>query len=379
VAGLLIVGGNAGKASTVSTTPVAGIGIERLGNSYASGSSYGRYSYVAVGIADAAEAGALDTTSLVYTSGTSVPQSWTAGVPYGLALANGWLLKDAGGDPVMNLQYGRNVGDFGNRAYQEAFIGWTLAFLRENHNEGIEIDDVVCDAAQLTHAYPAKYPNRRAWEEAQVSFVAAVGDALRAHGYYVLANATCFVRGDLGSNDGSLTASFWRRLAPHVSGLMSEYWLQLPTDPTTVRRQGTDDWMYHWSTWQRLVEVAQEGGADFFALMYGSATSTSVMRYGKAAFLLDWDGRGGAFIYTPDHGTTDPWNPEWTMDIGSPSGPKQQIGVGWRRDFSAGVALVNPDRSTPQQFRLGGTYYQADGAAVSSVTLGPGQGLILQR
>src|SRR5919201_47995 len=71
--------GSAGGAGT-ATTRVAGIAAERLGTSYPNGSGYGRYSYVAVGIADAEAAGALDTTSLVYTSGTSVPTTWTTGV-----------------------------------------------------------------------------------------------------------------------------------------------------------------------------------------------------------------------------------------------------------------------------------------------------------
>jgi hypothetical protein len=379
VIALLVFGTTAVGAGTGAPTRVAGIGAERLGNSYLSGSGYARYSYVTVGIADAAAAGALETTSLVYTSGTSVPTTWNSGVAYDQALANDWLLKDAGGRYVKNASYGRYVGDFGNRAYQQAFIAWALGFLAQNGNEGIVIDDVVCDAPGLTgDVYPVRYPNQKAWENAQIAFVSKIGDELKAHGYYVMVNANCFIRGNAGSDDGSLTAAFWRRLAPHVSGLSSEYWLQLATDPTRVRVEGTE-WTDCWSGWQNLINVAQSGGADFFAEMYGTGTSLSIMRYGKASFLLDWNGKGGAFLYQPDDGTSDPWNPEWTMDIGVPTGAKYRVGAGWRRDYTAGTVLLNANRASSQHFALGTTYFAADGTAVRSVTLEPGEGQVLQR
>ena len=368
-----------GGAGSPASGPVPGIGVFRYGDSYPHGSGYDRYAYVGVGPGDAASAGALNTTSLVYTSGTSVPTSWTAGVSYGQALANGWLLKDAGGKYVMNASYGRYVGDFGSPAYQQAFVSWALTFLAQNHDRGIEIDDTVCDAQGLTGGvYPAKYPNQKSWEDAQVSFVSTVGDALKARGYYVMVNATCFVRGNVGSNDGTLTAAFWRRLAPHVSGLCSEYWQQLPTDPSVLRLQGGDDWTHEWEGWQSLIDVAQNAGADFFTDMYGTSTSTGIMRYGKASFLLDWNGKGGAFRYLADDGNSDPWNAEWTMNVGLPVGPRYQVGVGWRRDFTAGTAILNPNQKASQQFSLGGTYFRADGTAVTSVTLAPGQALVLQ-
>jgi hypothetical protein len=376
---LLGFGSAAGGAATAAASPIAGIGVWRLGNSYPTASGYDRYAYVEVGVANAAAAGALNTTSLVYASGTSIPQNYTDGVSYSQALANNWLLKDSSGNYVENVSYGRYIGDFGDPGYQQAFAQWALTFLAQNHNEGLKIDDTICDAPALTGGvYPAKYPTQQAWENAQVSFISTVGDILKAHGYYVMVNATCKIRGNAASNDGSLTAAFWQRLAPHVSGLCSEYWQQLPSQPTTLRLDGNDTWMHFWSSWQSLVNVAQNAGVDFFAAMSGSSTATNIMRYGKASFLLDWDGKGGAFMYLSDGGSTDPWNPEWTTDIGTPAGAKYQVGVGWRRNYTAGTALVNPNPTTSQQFALGGTYLMADGTAVTSVTLAPGEGIVLR-
>jgi len=68
------------------------------------------------------------------------------------------------------------------------------------------------------------------------------------------------------------------------------------------------------------------------------------------------------------------------------SSPWQQ-GV-WRRDFENGIALVNPNTNGTQTVQLGGTFYHLNGsqvpsinngAAVTSVTIAAGDGVILLR
>ena len=87
--------------------------------------------------------------------------------------------------------------------------------------------------------------------------------------------------------------------------------------------------------------VAQRVGVDFFGYMYGSSSDTRAMRFGKASFMLDWDGEGGAFVY---HATEagDPWHPAWTADLGEPVGEKVVLapGVATRR-FERGRVIVN--------------------------------------
>jgi hypothetical protein len=60
----------------------------------------------------------------------------------------------------------------------------------------------------------------------------------------------------------------------------------------------------------------------------------------------------------------------------------------WRRDFANGIVLVNPSDNGWQTVQLGGTYYHLNGSqvpsinngqAVTSVTIQPGDGLILLR
>ena len=82
--------------------------------------------------------------------------------------------------------------------------------------------------------------------------------------------------------------------------------------------------------------------------MHGNATETGKMMYGKASFLLAWNGKGGGFFWQSNSTSIDPWNPAWTTDIGTPTAARYQVGVGWRRDYSGGTVLVNPSPPAPK-------------------------------
>ena len=332
---------NASRAPRPQPRPLAGTGIIRWGSTYPTAAGYERYAYVLVGMPDARRAARLPGTSLVYTSGTSIQRAWSTGVSYHEALGNGWLLKDAAGSYVMNVKYGAYVGDVGDPGYQRRFINNMSEFLRRTRLDGVFIDDVIGHPLALTGGvYPAKYPTGDAWESAMLSFVSNVGRILKARGFYVLVNAHKFVAGDLRSNSSENVTGFWRRLAPSVSGLMSEYWLQNPIDIGQVRAVGPR-WYELWPSWQSLVTVAQSAGADFFGLTYGSGTDPRPMRYIRGSFLLDWNGRGGAVIFSATD-RADPYHMAWVRQLGRPMGRKRERAAGvWQRQFTRGVVVVN--------------------------------------
>jgi len=227
-----------------------------------------------------------------------------------------------------------------------------------------------------TGAEAAAYPTQKAWAAAQLSFIRAVGPALRARGYYVLVSASGYVPGDPGDNSGATTASWWRELAPHVSGLMNEYYGETQDGSDRLRSAG-DSWTENWDGWQRLVRIAQSRGRDFVGLTHGPPGDKRTMAYGKASFLLDWNGHGGAFVYAPtQHG--DAWNGAWTQDLGRPLGRKRAVGSGWLRRYRRGVVLLNPSPSLAQRFALPGRYATGGGRSVKTTTLPPTTGLILR-
>ena len=346
-------------ATSVAATPPArvapGTGIIRWGSSYKSASGYNRFQYVFVVRDDARSAAGLRGKSLVYASGTSIKTTWSTGVTYSEAAANGWLLTDQNGQPITTHEGSAYIADIGNPAYQRQFVENMKGFLSRNRNQGIFIDDVIAVSHGLIseNVLPAKYPTDQAWEDAMVSFVGYVGPALKKLGYYVVVNAHKFIPGNQASNDGTLEAGFWKRLAPSVSGLMSEYWLQSPIDVAQLRQRGSR-WDQNWTGWQGLESVAQGAGVDFFGLMYGSASDVRAMRYGRGTFLLDWDGRGGAFVYNMTD-RSDPYDPSWMTDLGPALRPKfQRLPGVWQRRFERGIAIVNTTGS-PVTVRVRGT------------------------
>jgi len=186
------------------------------------------------------------------------------------------------------------------------------------------------------------------------------------------------VRATAGKKPWDLAAytTWWKILAPYVNGLQNEYYQQAPAD-FTLYNVNPSDWHGHWLDWQSLVAVAQNAGVDFYGGMRGDATETGKMMYGKASFLLEWNGKGGGFFWQSKTASVDPWNPAWTTWIGTPTAAHYQVGVGWRRNYSAGTVIVNPSPTSAQTFNLGASYTTPAGQTVSSVTLQPITAMIL--
>ena len=324
--------------------PVAtkGISAFRYGEHFSGGSRYDRYAYLVVDRENARAAAPFPGKALVYTSGADIA-NFNTGVSKARATERGWVLRDSGGSIVESDDYdGFVLGDVANVDYQREWLRNVLALLRSTRVEGVFIDDVMADLRSWTRGrvYPAKYPDQASWSAAMLSFVNAVGPALKARGYYVLVNADGYVSDNPGSNDGTTTAAWWQRLAPAVSGLLTEYWVQSPLDYGKLRAVGSD-WDQQWDGWEQLVSVAQRAGADFFGLTYGRPSDVRSMRFGRGSFLLDWNGKGGAFAFDT-HESDDPFNTAWTVDIGSPLRSKVKLADGvWRRRYTRAIVVVN--------------------------------------
>ncbi len=157
---------------------------------------------------------------------------------------------------------------------------------------------------------------------------------------------------------------------------MNESYAETAEGSNTLRSSGSS-WMQNWDGWQRLIGTAQAMGKDFVGVTYGDPGDTRRMIYGKASFLQEWNGGGSVFIFNPTD-NSDPWNSAWTTDIGRPAAAKQHIGSGWMRQYTGGIALVNPSPSASQTFQLGGSYLTSTGSTVTSATLAPTTGLILR-
>src|SRR5439155_7011945 len=108
-------------------------------------------------------------------------------------------------------------------------------------------------------------------------FVAAVGRALKARGLYVAGQTFGWDdSGGAGNNDGSYDVGWWRQLAPSLSALLCEYFEQNPNNTAQMYDNAHQAWTGNWDGFLKLVDAAQNGGADFFGLDYVSGTSNDV-------------------------------------------------------------------------------------------------------
>jgi hypothetical protein len=122
---------------------------------------------------------------------------------------------------------------------------------------------------------------------------------------------------------------------------------------------------------------------------WGSPTDYRSMRYGLASCLMN----DAYYDFTSDSAGYGGvvWFDEYDARLGTattaPPAAAWQKGV-WRRDFTNGIALVNPKGNGPQTVQLGGTFVKIKGSqdptvnsgqTVTSVTLQDRDGIILLR
>ena len=383
VLGFLLAAGSGKHVARGATGPMPGTGLIRLGSdNWGTLSNTDKYSVIIATAPNANSAGAQPGRALMYACGTntqsqSTTQSASCGVSFTDAVANNWVLKDASG----NYVYYRNstsivLLDVGSSSYQQRFVSDIDADLRSHPGiDGLMLDDIVGSLITASQ----KYPDNASYRAAVLSFIKAVGPALKAKGWHVGVNAS-ILDGAIESisgpvEDGSQWIWWARQLGPYVDAINLEHWQQRWDSTHSVRASPYGAW----DGWQRVPGAIQALGKQFYAGEFGSLSDTAKATYLKGSFMLDWNGGGGAFFYADNwSGTSDPWNPAWMVDIGQPSAAKFQVGVGWRRNYSGGTVVVNPHSADSQTFALGATYLTSSGSSVTSVTLSPTRAMILR-
>jgi hypothetical protein len=150
-----------------------------------------------------------------------------------------------------------------------------------------------------------------------------------------------------------------------------------------------------WAGWQAMMTqyttamAALTGPKLAIFNQWGNPTDYQSFRYGFASCLMN-----DAYYSFTDASkgySGVVWFDEYNANLGQPVSPPPtaawQNGV-WRRDFTNGIALVNPKGNGPQTVQLGGTFVRIQGSQdpsvnngqkVTSVTLQDRDGLILLR
>ncbi|HET6714090.1 MAG TPA: putative glycoside hydrolase [Actinomycetota bacterium] len=274
-----------------------------------------------------------------------------------------WFLRDTLGRRVEWRGYeGHWWMDVGRRGYQRRWARRVISALSQGGWDGVMADNAISVPAYYLHPGQQlrRYPTAESYADATESFLSSVGPLVQAAGFEFLPNIG-------GADLGPDQLSSW---LPFTSGVLREFWA----------RYGTGDGppFTGWD-WERMIDqmdAVQGAGKTFLAVTYGDLSNTRLMRYARASFLVGWSGADGALFYRPD-AAVDPWAPDWTTSIGDPVGPRVAVGGAWRRDYTDGVAVVNPS-TAPQDVPLGGTYFTPEGTPVSTILLPAGTGAVLR-
>jgi hypothetical protein len=288
------------------------------------------------------------------------------GVAYGYANRHHpeWFLEDTNGRRVNWAGWPHSWQmDVGSRSYQRA---WARSVARELRRHGW--DGVFADGISRTMQYPwylngrvlAKYPGADDYARATTRFLRRVGPALRRR-HLVVGNV----------NDAGLP--LWRRWVRNLSGVSKEWWTKADASRGSGMLTGAE-----WRFQMRLLSEAEARNKIFIALAYGPADDFEAMDYARASFLLFARGGRSAFSYAPPCGR-EPLSDRWREDLGAPRGDATRIGEAWRRDFTTGIAVVNPSSSATVTLPLGAPFVDPAGTVVTSVLLPPHTGLTLRR
>lgn len=281
------------------------------------------------------------------------------GVTHAEAQANpDWFLLDAAGRRIEWQPWpGCWQMDVGHPGYQQRWLENVLADLRQHGWDGVTIDNANVDFGYFPGRVPAKYSTPAAFQAATRSFLAYVGPRLIEAGFLVLPN--------IAARPLVATPELWEDWTQFTSGGVQEFFVRWNCDGCYF-----DEWGWNWT--QSLFRRMQERGRIFLA---GGPTPERPRdpRLCRASFLIGWDGRSDSAIGCGDYSS------EWAFEIGTPTGPRVQVGSAWRRDYTRGAALVNVSNRQSQRVALGAGYLLPGGSPATTVDLPPQSGLVLRR
>ncbi|MFN2471260.1 MAG: putative glycoside hydrolase [Gaiellaceae bacterium] len=291
-----------------------------------------------------------------------------AGMGYCWTLANhpDWFTVDEDGKRIeWQVWRGNWQMDVGSSGYQDQWGENVLTELKRYGWDGVTVDDANVDQTRLVgNRKMREYPTQASYAAATRSFLARVGPRLTGAGYLVIPN----IQADPVAADAEL----WADWIQFTSGGTREYWMKWGSGRDGQYGDGG------WTDLQEVFQTVQRAGKIFLTTTTAPGDDNRSMRWGRASFLVGWNGGRSAFIFDPN-AAVDPWSAEWTIDIGLPAAPRVKVGESvWRRNYTGGAAVVNISEKSSQTIELGGSYLTPEGAPVTSVTLQPMAGIVLR-
>ncbi len=288
-----------------------------------------------------------------------------------------WYARGAGGAKVRSRGFGNYLMNIGNPGWRQSAGQECAASLAKSGYDGCYLD--MLGTAPLGSGYVNAVPINTA-----TGAVWTPGDYLAATGAIAAEvkaqNPEVVVAGNgLGSGaryyneaGGSSMSLLMSLDAAH-----SETWLRSPHQSLTKFRSER--------AWLRDVSMIADAGARGRVVLattktWTSGTSSQIdawHRYTVASFLLGTNGQ--SFLnFLPSKTMADITSDSAydRVDVGTPQGPFAKTGGVYQREFTKGLALVNPTTTTVT-VPLSQPMTTLDGKTVSSLTMAPNTGEVL--
>lgn len=253
-----------------------------------------------------------------------------------------WFLKNKSGNRFTFSAYSFLWAmDISKSSYQNRWASNVLADLRAGPWDGVFMDDT--NPTIKYHYEPDEVQSSmdtdREYQQATESALANIAPKIRDEGFLVVPNF-----GAWGEYSDEINA--W---LPYVDGGMDEMFLKWGNSAGEGYA-----WSGRWKDQLDNLKLTQKLGKDYIAITHSDNNDAKAARYGFATTLLGSKGRASFSLH--HEYSSENWFNFYSTPIGSPVGgaTKDSNGV-WRRDFSDGLVLVNPNDSA-REVSFGGTY-----------------------
>jgi hypothetical protein len=308
------------------------------------------------------------------------PNGWVYDDAYAIYTGEGlasqhpeWILKDAAGNKLY-IPWGcsggscpQYAGDISNSAFRQYWINNLKARMAHGY-KGVFIDDVNMNLQVGNGQGESVAPidgatggpmTPDAWRHYMAAFMAEVRQALPSA--EIVHNVIWFAAGHAGTAN------------PDIKSELSS------ADFINLERGANDSGLTGgsgpWSLNALLSYVDQVHGLGRNVTLDGNASDPAGLTYNLAAYFLISSGNdavsGGG--QTPAN-----WWAGWSVSLGQAAGARYSWNNLLRRDFSAGMVLLNGPGEPSRTVSLGTSMQDLAGNTVSSVTLGPGSATVLR-
>jgi len=241
-----------------------------------------------------------------------------------------WFLLDQNGQRIID-EYGNEnfvMMDPGNPGWRAFF----LERIRDTQDADKNWGGVFLDNVEVTSSrrekdkeIPAAYPDESSYQAAVQGFLQYLYT-----GYFHPSGRLLFANLVARRDDAD-----WTKYLTYLDGVMHEGW---SIDWPNGYRSATT-----WEKQMNLAEQTQTMGKFIVLVSQGTKDNLELQKFSFASYLLVNQGRA-AFRYANSQYYDEAWlYDNYTLQLGQAQGNRYRQGDAWRRDFSNGFVIVNPE------------------------------------